>query len=461
MNGFIRQSLVKRVYWLIRLRWVAIVSVTLAIFVASRVLHLPMAVRPMYGIAAVLAAYNAFLLVFLRRAGQRCAGDLEASVKRAANAQITLDLFCLAALIHFSGGVGNPFILFFVFHMIIASILLSRRAAFLQATFAVLVFSSLVALEYAGVLPHHCLTGSFERGVHGNPFHLVAIPFALLATLYGAVYLASSISNELREREENLQEANEFLREKDRIQSEYVFRVTHDIKGHLAAIRSCLGPVLSRVTGALEPKQEDLIQRADRRTGTLLAFVKALLELTRMRLCHEIPMDWVSVKDVVRNAISYVEARATNKHLSIESEIEPGVDRIRGAPIYIEETIATLLANSVKYSHDRGKIKVSVRNRGSSVLIEIADTGIGIPKDELPKVFDEFYRATNARKAERDGTGLGLSMARQVVERHGGRIWAESEEGKGTTISFTLPKNPPGPDAPLARDRAAPSSVLP
>lgn len=79
-------------------------------------------------------------------------------------------------------------------------------------------------------------------------------------------------------------------------------------------------------------------------------------------------------------------------------------------------------------------------DKGNSILIQIEDTGIGIPKDELSKVFDEFYRASNAKEVERDGTGLGLSIAKQIVERHQGKIWVESEEGKGSSFSIELPK---------------------
>ncbi len=219
-----------------------------------------------------------------------------------------------------------------------------------------------------------------------------------------------------------------------------MLRVTHDVKEHLGAIRSCLEPVIAGITGTLNPKQVDLIQRASQRTGKLLFFVKMLLEVTRIKLSREITMDYFRIEDTIKNAISRVEARSERKSISLSYTIEPGVDKIRGAQIYIEETIVNLLANSIKYTPRDGKIDVSVKDKGNSILVEISDTGIGIPGGELPKVFNEFYRAANARKVERDGTGLGLSMAKQVVERHRGEIWVESEEGKGTRISFTLPK---------------------
>ena len=108
----------------------------------------------------------------------------------------------------------------------------------------------------------------------------------------------------------------------------------------------------------------------------------------------------------------------------------------------LEDTVTNLLSNAIKYTPAGGSVRLRARDEGEHVLIEVSDTGIGIPPDELDKVFNEFYRASNARQTVRDGTGLGLSMAREVIERHGGRIWAESG-GTGTTFYLTLLK-PPG-----------------
>jgi len=98
----------------------------------------------------------------------------------------------------------------------------------------------------------------------------------------------------------------------------------------------------------------------------------------------------------------------------------------------------------IKYTPENGTVQLNAKEKGVNVLVEIIDTGIGIPKDELPNVFDEFYRASNARKLEKDGTGLGLVIAKQIIERHNGQINVESEENKGSRFWFTLPKQPAG-----------------
>ena len=434
------ENLIERIYWLIKLRWIAIIGVALTIFFTSQIIKLPLLVFPLYLIIFILAVYNLIFFFLLAYLQKKEFSHPQRITNRIANLQISFDLVFLSALIHFSGGIENPFIFYFIFHMIIASILLSRRASFLQATFSVMLFCSIVLLEYLGVLSHYCLEGFIIANQHNNLIYIGGISFVFMSTLYIAVYMATSISVRLRQREKSLREANLLLREKDRIKSEYVLRVSHDIKEHLSAIQGCLDPVTTGITGGLNEKQRDLIQRAHQRTKKLMFFVKALLEITRIKLTKQIDMDYFSLKKTIDSAIHFVDSRAKDKGIVISCHIEPSIDMIKGAQIYIEETIANLIANSVKYTSQGGKIDMSVKDKGNFILIQITDTGIGIPKDEHSKIFEEFYRASNAKELEKDGTGLGLSIARQVMEIHKGKIWVESEIGKGSTFNITLPK---------------------
>ncbi len=423
------ESIVERSRWLISLRWIAIAGVILTAITAGRIFKIPLPVLPFCVITAILIAYNlifTFLIARLRNGF--------------ANLQISLDLACLTALIHFSGGIENPFLFYFIFHMIIAGILLSRRTAFLQATFAAVLFLAMVTLEYTHTLAHYCLGGFIIEDQHDNLLYIVGVSFVFISTLYIAVYMATSITKRLREREASLGQANALLNEKDRIKSEYVLRVTHDIKEHLSAIQSCVEAVASGIAGELNEKQTNLLQRADERTAKLMAFVKALVEITRIKLAREIELDYFSLKKTIESAINFVDTKARNKGIIINSSIASDVDMINGAHVYIEETIANILANAVKYTSAGGRVDIDVEDDGGNILIRVRDTGIGIPKGEMGKLFEEFYRATNARLTEKSGTGLGLAIAKQVVARHGGKIWAESEEGVGSTFSIILPK---------------------
>ena len=107
----------------------------------------------------------------------------------------------------------------------------------------------------------------------------------------------------------------------------------------------------------------------------------------------------------------------------------------------IEETATNILFNAVKYTPEGGSVSLEVRDDGWFIRVSVADTGIGVPEADITHIFEEFYRADNARATERDGTGLGLAFAKQVIEKHGGHIWAQNNPGGGTTFVFTLPKH--------------------
>lgn len=434
------KGLVERLFWLINLRWVAIAGVSLTICFVNLVIRIQLPLFRLYVFTALLAVYNIILYIALSRQIRKKHEDYIPVAKKIANIQISFDLLCLAALIHFSGGVENPFIFFFIFHVIIASILLSRGEAFLQATLAVVLFCSVVVLEYFGILQHYDLRIFGDHGFYKNSIYISGVSFVFISTIYIAAYMATSISVRLRRREKNLKEANELLTEKDRAKSRYVLHVTHDIKEHLAAIQGCIEPVTAGMMGSIDSKQRALLNRAVARIDKLLFFVKALLELSRIKLNGHEKMQYFSVSETVKNALACVRPRAEQKGIELTGRTQPSIDKIKGVQAYIEETISNLLANSIKYTHENGKVTLDVKDEEETILIQIKDTGIGIPSDDLPMIFDEFYRAANAKEVEKDGSGLGLSIAKEVTERHGGRIWAESEEKKGSSFYIRLPK---------------------
>ncbi len=437
------ESLVESLHWLIRLRWFAVAGIFLAALFAYKVLGFALPYGKICAIAAALGAVNLLFLVLFRRCLATKEPCVEKVTNRLANAQIPVDLVSLTALLHFSGGIENPFRYYFVFHMIIASVLLSRRASYLQATFALLLFLTMAGLEYTGRWAHYCVAASPQLCQRGDLLHLAGVCTAFASTLFMSVYMASSIAAKLRQKEAGLREANLQLLEKDKIKSNYVLRVTHDIKEHLAAIQACLDPVLAGVTGPVDPRQESLIRRAYERTGKLTVFARALLEITRIKLSRGLETADFSLKKTAENAVSYVEASAKAKKIALAWSIAPGIDLMHGSQIYIEESIANFLANAVKYTPEGGKVSMDITDEGPSVLIRVRDTGMGIPSDEMPHIFEEFFRARNAKAAERSGTGLGLSIAREVAARHKGRVWVESQEGKGSTFYFSLPKTLP------------------
>ncbi len=423
----------QRTYWLIRLRWLAAVAVAVGTFVCAHVLHIPVQKTPLYAISALLFLYNAAVLTLLRRFSDSDPGGR--GVKWAINFQISADLVILTVLLHDSGGPENPLVFFFIFHMIIASVLLSVWESYLQATLAVLLFGFLLLSESTGVISHHCLKGFIKHCRYEEGAYLAAMFVAFAITLYLVVYMAGYVAVRLKRAEEAQKLANEQLREKDRIKDEYVAHLTHDIKGHLAAIQSCLGVA---VTDSLSPPAAEFVHRAYARTQKLTGFVRMLLRLTRLKLDGTLEMEVFSVPGAVQEAIEALRPTIEQKPLRLECSLIQEATTSGHAGSF-KEAIVNLLLNAVRYTPAHGTISVRVEKQAESVVVEICDTGIGIPQDEQPKIFDEFYRASNARELEHEGDGLGLSLVKRVIDLHGGTINFSSQLACGTTFRIVLP----------------------
>ncbi len=421
-----QDDLRQRAHWLIQLRWLAATAVVLGTFVCVHVLHLSVREVPLYTIAALLFLYNALVLRLLR--GHR--------TKSVIDLQISIDLIILTVLLHFSGGPENPLVLFFVFHVIIASILLSVWESFLQATLAIALVGILLLLESTGLVSHACLKGLVRHCWYEEKAYLAAMFATFAVTVYLVVYLASYIALRLRRAEEAQREANRLLREKDRIKNEYVAHLTHDIKGHLAAIQSCLGVA---ATDSLTGQAAEFVDRAYQRTRKLTAFVRMLLRLTRLKLDGSVEMEPFCVCDAVREVVEAVQLGAQEKSLRLECVVIPAAAIVSGNAMSFKEAITNLLLNAIQYTPSHGRISVKTEIQDNSVVLEISDTGIGVPPEEQGRIFEEFYRASNARQMEPDGDGLGLSLVKRVVEMHGGTIRFASYLGSGTTFHIVLP----------------------
>lgn len=427
-------------FWLIRLRWIGVIGIVVITFFSSRVMNISVREFNLYSISVVFLLLNIVYLILLKQILNKKSDNSIRIVKRLIIIQISTDLLVLTIMLHYSGGVENPFIIYYIFHMIIAGIILSPVESFLQTTFALLLIGLLTISEYSGIIPHHSLEGFVSHDLYKSEIYLIATGFIFITTSYLVVYITNFIVAQSRKHEKAYLKANIELEKKDAIKNEYVLRLTHDIKGHLAAIQSCLNVVNSKITGSLEKKQEEFVNRALIRTNVLIKFVKDLLHLTKMKLDDKFETDYFSIRKSIYKVITNIRADTKEKSINIKSEIDKSVDKILGFQISIEELISNLLLNAIKYSKDNSEIYLKVKDFKNNILVEIIDNGIGIPENEQEFIFNEFFRASNVKTTTANGTGMGLSIAKQIVQNHGGKIWVESKEGIGSKFSFTLPK---------------------
>lgn len=428
------EEAVARIGWFIRLRWLAAFGVLAFAVVGHFLLDLKFNFKPFVVISISIALYNAAFLLLADKTRQEGKwGD------RFASAQVGIDLLVLTILMHFGGGIENPFICYYLFHTIISAILLPWWKVTLQVLFASVCIASIAIAELAGVVTHHHIEGLLSMELYANWKFVAVAVFAIITTLCVTAFLAASIAYRLHEREKQLAQANTTLAEQDRIKSQYVMRVAHDLAGPAASITSCLQLVTLGLTGPVPDKALDMVQRAQRKSKYLGHLIKDLLSLSRIKAARKIPKTAVKLPEIINHVFEELQSRVAEKNLTLEQKLPESLTSVYGNQEAIHELLGNLVTNAVKYTLVGGKVEVSATNTGDEVLVKVQDNGVGIPPEALPRIFEEFYRADNVKAEAVEGTGLGLSIVSQILSTHGGKIWVESEQGKGTTFSFTLP----------------------
>lgn len=418
------------------MRWVAGVCVIIATYVTSRILHFAIRSTELYILALLLFILNILYKNLINRAKNNNSPALtEQSI---IIIQIIVDLILLTCLLHFSGGVENPFIIFYIFHLMIASILLPRRIAYLINTFTLILVGLLAFFEFFGILPHYHLKGFLKDGFYNDINYLAGTGLVFVTTSYVVVYMTSTISSKLRKAEREYRLANKQLEEKDQIKDAYVSRLSHDIKGHIAAIKSCLDASVMLDDSEKIKKFDNL---ALERTEQLSEFIKNLLRITRLRLNKESELTDFSLKIVIEQIIELNRIFISDKQLSVQLELDDQGILFRGNRFSIEEAFTNLIQNAIKYTNKDGWIFLRLSCcKKKQFKIEIEDTGIGIPENEISDIFREFYRAQNAMQMNQEGDGLGLAIVKQIVENHKGKISVKSRENQGTVFTIKLPK---------------------
>ena len=415
---------------------------TVSTFIVRHILNISIRETQIYILAGILLALNILHNLILKKITKKGRTGVIRKIKNEIHFQIITDLSLLTLIIHYSGGVENPLILFYFFHLIIASSIFSTFTSYLYVFFVLVLAALLALLECYSIIPHFPLIGFLDHDLYKDGLYVFGTGFVFTVTSMLVVSLSHMIIYRSIKSEETFVKTNIELENKDKLKNEYVLRVTHDIKGHVAAILSCIDVIRSGIAGPLNEVQTEFSNRAYERTEMLSTFIKNLLNLTRKRLQHETEFEEFVLVDIINKVVIPVQTLAKDKSINFSYTFDKSIQMVIGNPFTIEELYSNLLLNAVKYTPPKGQILLTVRNHQDQVVTEISDSGIGIPKEELSKVFDEFYRASNVPRDIKSGSGLGLSIAKQIVENHKGKITVSSEPGIWTKFTFILPKDP-------------------
>ncbi len=182
-----------------------------------------------------------------------------------------------------------------------------------------------------------------------------------------------------------------------------------------------------------------MVERAQYKSEYLGQLVKDLLSLSRIKAARKMPKTEVDLSEIITQVVEEQQPHIVEKSLTLKRHLPASLPPVYGNADAIHELFGNLVANAVKYTFVDGRVELSVSNTNDVVRVKIQDNGLGIPEEAVPNIFEEFYRADNVRAEAMEGTGLGLSIVKQIIDAHGGTISVESQQGKGTTFSFSLP----------------------
>lgn len=244
-------------------------------------------------------------------------------------------------------------------------------------------------------------------------------------------------SQEMEEEARRLSQEKALLEELDQVKSGFMRKVAHELRAPVAAIRSFMTLILLGYT--TPQKAQELQERAADRADELLALIDDLLSLARLKDVRGLSkQESVSVDGVLKEVLALHGPEAEGKGLKLGVEVQP-CPPILADPAHIKQLWTNLISNAVKYTPRGGVVRVRLVSGDGQVVGEVADTGIGISREDQEHLFEEFFRTEQAKAVTPHGTGLGLSIVRQILQQYGGDIAVESEAGQGTRFTFRLP----------------------
>jgi two-component system phosphate regulon sensor histidine kinase PhoR len=230
------------------------------------------------------------------------------------------------------------------------------------------------------------------------------------------------------------------LKEIEKIKSQFVSMVAHELRSPLAAIEGWLDVVLSGAAGDDERKKEAWLERAKERAHSLLALVNDLLEISKIEAGKvALKMESVQVADIIRKLVDFLKPEADRKALSFTIRMPEALPTVQADVQDMEKLFTNLISNAIKYNVDKGSVTIEATVDAQYVGFHVRDTGIGMAPEHLPRIFDDFFRIEDKRTSKISGTGLGLTIAKKIVDSHFGHLEVKSRPDQGSTFSVYLP----------------------
>jgi two-component system NtrC family sensor kinase len=225
------------------------------------------------------------------------------------------------------------------------------------------------------------------------------------------------------------------LKEIDRVRSEFIHTVSHDLRSPLTSVIGYTE--LVERAGVLNDNQREFLKRIQESVQHITSLINDLLELGSIEAGLDTRREFVHLDSVLNYTLEMLQGQIKAKHINLKTNIATGLPALRANPVHLRQVLDNVVGNAIKYSHDQGDVMVAMRAEDDQIILQVTDNGPGIPAKDQAHIFDKFYRGSNI--SSKAGSGLGLAIVKTIVEAHQGRMWVESMAGKGSTFFIILP----------------------
>ncbi|MBI9073337.1 MAG: HAMP domain-containing histidine kinase [Melioribacteraceae bacterium] len=354
--------------------------------------------------------------------------------------QMVLDLAALLSLVYITGGIESPFYLFFIFHMIIGSLILPGRVVYLLALGVISGYSLMAFLQFLqffNFIESHLISELIQYSKTPNilyiSYELIIFSFMIITS----VFLANHIAHNLYKREMELKHALDLIKENEIAKQKYIMGLVHEIKTPISAVRTMLDLIIENFLGPVSDEVGKKLLQSRKRTNETISLINNVLRISKLKLLEDVSKENLFLKELIDNVIEIIGPEASEKNIKISliEFDEKEFSELTGDKILLELAISNLVNNAVKYGNDNGRVIIDASRNGDFINLNVADDGVGIPGDEIHNIFNQFYRASNIKKKNKEGAGMGLSVVSEIIKRHGGEIKVVSPSKIGNTDS--------------------------
>lgn len=274
-----------------------------------------------------------------------------------------------------------------------------------------------------------------------------------LATQSALAIVNARLFRELRVKGAELEVASQH-------KSEFLASMSHELRTPLNAVIGFSEVLLDQMFGTVNPRQAEYLRDILNSGRHLLELLNEILDLSRVEAGQmRLDTDTFAVRNAVEYGLSLLRERAALHHIGLEMDVEPEDMQVEADELRVKQVLVNLLTNAVKFTPDGGRVRVSARREAGATAILVSDTGIGVPDEDRERIFESFQQGRRGLTKE-EGTGLGLTLSRRIVDLMGGRLWLESEVGLGSTFGFTIPDRPAHPRAPQSQGSATTGPLI-